>query len=64
MSNLALERIIPVKPPTVNKETNPNPHNKEIALGTNLTLEPKIEANQLNTFIPVGIPINIVTAVK
>jgi hypothetical protein len=57
----ALDNIIPVSPPTVNKNKKPKANNIE----TDISITPpKIVANQLNTFTPVGIAIIIVVAVK
>lgn len=56
-----LESIIPVSPPIVNKKINPK---TQSIGGSKLGLEPKIVANHLNTLIPVGIAIIIVTVVK
>jgi len=55
------DRITPVKPPTVNKNTNPIAHNIGASIEIN---ELFIVANQLNTFTPVGIAIIIVADVK
>lgn len=52
---------IPVKPPIVNKKTNPIAHNIGVS---NLNKPPNMVATQLNIFIPVGTAIIIVAAVK
>jgi len=56
-----LERITPVKPPIVNKKTNPI--DQHIAASID-KYAPFIVASQLNTFTPVGIAIIIVAEVK
>jgi len=53
--------MIPVTPPDVNKAKKPTAKQKVVLQEI---LPPKIVANQLNIFIPVGIPIIIVLAVK
>tara|TARA_B100001113_G_C20680372_1_gene436144 strand:- start:118 stop:318 length:201 start_codon:yes stop_codon:yes gene_type:complete len=53
--------MIPVKPPNVNKNTNPIAH---IIGVVNLIFPPYMVAIQLNIFIPVGTAIIIVAAVK
>jgi len=53
--------IIPVKPPTVNKNKNPNNHSKFTETFISL---PNIDAIQLKTLIPVGKAITIVAEVK
>jgi hypothetical protein len=56
-----LAKITPVKPPTVNKNTNPKDHN----IGVSIEIwAPVIVAIQLKILIPVGIAIIIVAAVK
>jgi len=61
MSNPELDKIIPVKPPKVNKKIKPAANN----IGDSKVIEPPhIVANQLNTLIPVGTAIIIVAAVK
>lgn len=55
------DNIIPVKPPVVNKKIKPSAHSIGVS---NLTRDPWIVANQLNTLIPVGTAIIIVAAVK
>jgi len=54
-------KITPVRPPIVNKNTNPNVHNMGVSLDI---CEFDIVAIQLNTLMPVGIAIIIVAAVK
>jgi len=61
MSNPALDNIIPVTPPLVNKNKNPNAYNIGVA---NTTDPPHNVAIQLNILIPVGTAIIIVAAVK
>jgi len=56
-----LDKIIPVRPPTVNKKMNPPAH---IMGGDEDFSAPCNVANQLNTLIPVGTAIIIVVAVK
>jgi len=53
--------MIPVKPPTVNKNINPIANNKGVLKRKK---PPHIVANQLKTLIPVGTAIIIVAAVK
>jgi len=54
-------KTTPVTPPTVNKKINPNANR----IGAFNSMElPQRVANQLKTFIPVGIAIIIVAAVK
>jgi len=53
--------MIPVNPPTVNKNKNPVLHNTEVV---NLIFLPPIVAIQLKTFTPVGTAITIVAEVK
>jgi len=53
--------MTPVKPPTVNKNTNPIAH----SIGVSIEIEELfMVANQLNTFTPVGMAIIIVAEVK
>jgi hypothetical protein len=53
--------MTPVKPPTVNKKTNP----KDQSIGVSKDMWAPISvASQLNTFTPVGIAIIMVAAVK
>jgi hypothetical protein len=61
MSILELERTIPVRPPTVNKNKNPTVHRRE---GSDLIGVPCREITHLKILIPVGTPITIVAAVK
>ena len=61
MSMEEFARIIPVKPPTVNKKMNPNAQHRE---GEALILVPCSVATHLKIFTPVGIAIIIVAAVK
>lgn len=61
MSIDEFDNIIPVKPPVVNKKIKPSAHSIGVS---NLTRDPWIVANQLNTLIPVGTAIIIVAAVK
>jgi hypothetical protein len=61
MSIDELANTIPVNPPTVNKNTNPNAQSRE---GVKLILEPCRVAIQLKIFTPVGIAMIIVAAVK
>ena len=61
MSIEELARTTPVKPPTVNKNTNPKVH--KIA-GEYNSCVPYNVANQLKILIPVGIAIIIVAEVK
>lgn len=56
-----LASTMPVRPPTVNKNTNPRAH----SIGVSHDIfDPCSVAIQLNTFIPVGTAIIIVAAVK
>lgn len=56
-----MAKIIPVKPPTVNKKMNPKAHKKG---ASHFKAPPWIVASQLKTFIPVGMAITIVAEVK
>jgi len=56
-----LARTIPVKPPTVNKNTNPMAH---ISAGVIVSALPCKVATQLKIFTPVGTAIIIVAVVK
>jgi len=56
-----LARTTPVKPPTVNKNTNPIDQHIGASM---LICAPFMVANQLNTFTPVGMAIIMVAAVK
>ena len=57
----ALDKIIPVIPPIVNKNKNPTAKKNGVF---HLSIPPQIVAIQLKTFIPVGTPITIVAAIK
>jgi len=61
MSREELARIIPVRPPTVNKKIKPRAHKSGVS---HLMCPPCKVASQLNTFTPVGIAIIIVAEVK
>jgi len=61
ISIAALDKIIPVNPPTVNRKMKPKV--KSIAASIRRT-PPHRVANQENTLIPVGTAIIIVAAVK
>jgi hypothetical protein len=61
MSKEEFAKIIPVSPPTVNKNTNPRAHKAE---GENLRRTPWNVPNQLKILIPVGTAIIIVAVVK
>jgi len=61
MSKEEFARIIPVKPPTVNKKINPKAHKRGVS---HFRLPPCKVASQLNTLTPVGIAIIIVADVK
>jgi hypothetical protein len=56
-----LAKITPVRPPKVNKNTNPKDHNIGVSMDK---WAPDIVAIQLKTLIPVGIAMIIVAAVK
>lgn len=60
-SNDALARMMPVRPPIVNKKIKPKAHSIGVSY---LIRDPKIVANHLKTLIPVGTAIIIVAAVK
>ena len=61
MSKDELDKIMPVRPPKVNRKIKPIDH----IIGTEfMFLDPFIVANQLNTLIPVGTAMIIVAAVK
>jgi len=66
MSIPALANTTPVRPPI--KNINKNPLTKcQVVIGVEgdtRIAPPQIEANQLNTFTPVGTAITIVAAVK
>lgn len=61
MSSEELERIMPVRPPVVNRKINPKAHRTGVSY---LILDPCKVANHLKTLIPVGTAIIMVTAVK
>lgn len=61
ISREELDKIIPVRPPVVNRKINPRAHKIGVSY---LILEPWSVANHLNTLIPVGTAIIIVAAVK
>jgi hypothetical protein len=61
MSTEAFDKIIPVRPPIVNKIKNPNAKKTG---DLKFIIPPQIVANQLKTFIPVGIAIIIVVPIK
>jgi len=61
MSRDEFERIIPVRPPNVNKVTNPKAQYAGAVFGVTV---PKAVAIHLKTLIPVGTAIIIVVAVK
>lgn len=61
ISSEELERMMPVKPPIVNRQTNPIAQYAGAIWGTGF---PNIVANQLNTLIPVGTAMIMVVAVK
>lgn len=60
-SSEELDKTIPVKPPTVNKNTNPNDHIKE---GDMMNRTPWKVPSHLKILIPVGTAIIIVAVVK
>lgn len=61
MSREELARIIPVRPPTVNRKMNPRAQSIGVS---HLMFPPWIVASQLKTFTPVGMAIIIVADVK
>jgi len=61
MSIEELAKIMPVSPPTVNKNTNPIAHKSD---GVIVKALPWRVATQLKIFTPVGTAIIIVAAVK
>lgn len=61
MSIDEFERTIPVSPPIVNRNTNPDDQSKE---GVFIKYEPDIEEIQLKIFTPVGTAMTMVAAVK
>jgi len=61
MSIEELDKITPVRPPTVNKKTKPIAH----SIGASIEIDELfIVANHLKTFTPVGMAIIIVAEVK
>ena len=56
-----LDRTTPVRPPTVNKKTNPIAQHMAASIATQA---PFIVASHLKTFTPVGIAMIIVADVK
>lgn len=52
---------IPVRPPMVNRKTNPSAHSSGVS---HTSFDPCRVAIHLNTFIPVGTAIIMVAAVK
>jgi hypothetical protein len=52
---------MPVKPPIVNKNKNPNAYNVSVFI---VIVPPQTVANQLKILIPVGTAIIIVAAMK
>lgn len=61
MSREELARIIPVKPPIVNKKMKPKAHRAGADV---FIFRPNMVANQLNTLMPVGTAMIMVVAVK
>lgn len=61
MSRDEFARIIPVRPPTVNRKIKPR---AQSIAGDHLILAPWSVASQLKTFTPVGIAIIMVAEVK
>lgn len=61
ISKPALAKIIPVKPPSVNKNRNPTVNNIEVF---NIIEPPHKVANHEKILIPVGTAIIIVAVVK
>jgi hypothetical protein len=61
MSRDALAKIIPVRPPMVNRKMKPRANNIGVA---NRIVPPKRVANQEKILIPVGTAMIIVAAVK
>lgn len=61
MSREELARIMPVRPPTVNKKMKPRAHRRG---ASHLMSAPCRVASQLKTFTPVGIAIIMVADVK
>ena len=61
MSREELARMIPVRPPMVNRKMNPMAHSRG---GSHLMVPPWRVASQLKTLIPVGIAMIMVADVK
>jgi hypothetical protein len=61
MSIEELDKMIPVRPPTVKRNTNPIDQYRGVSIEKEVLF---IVANHLNTFTPVGIAIIMVAAVK
>ena len=61
ISSDEFDKIIPVKPPNVNKVTNPS---AQYVGATLITTRPNAVAIHLNTLMPVGTAMIIVVAVK
>lgn len=61
MSIEELDKIIPVRPPIVNKNKNPKAHNDGVL---NDNWDPWRVANQLKILIPVGTAMIMVAEVK
>jgi hypothetical protein len=61
MSIEEFDKIIPVSPPTVNRNTNPTAHSNDVSM---YKYDVFMVANHLNTFTPVGIAMIIVADVK
>lgn len=61
MSIEELDKMIPVRPPTVKRKTNPMDQYRGVSIAKEVLF---IVASHLNTFTPVGIAIIMVAAVK
>jgi len=61
MSREELDKIMPVRPPTVKRKMKPRAQRRGVS---HLITPPCRVASQLNTFTPVGIAIIIVADVK
>lgn len=61
MSREELAKMIPVRPPIVNRKINPMAHSMG---GSHLMVPPWSVASQLNTLIPVGMAMIMVADVK
>jgi hypothetical protein len=61
MSKEEFDKIIPVKPPVVNRKMNPSAHKTGVSY---LILDPWRVANHLKTLIPVGTAMIMVAVVK